>query len=285
MYVKTQGIYCIFLNISNLPPLLEIDVQHRLTAIGKNGILAAYEAELIEAETDSELYMIDTNNEHEEKLVKTYNIFTGLKKKTVRTVLTKGVAGIGKTFQAKLFMFDWAKGKSNKDVDVIVPLQFSELKTQKEALSLDSLLKGFFHDEAKPGVSIYEKKKVAFVLDGLENYDLPLDFDNNFELTDIKTAASMDVILTNLIKGNLLPNALLWIISQPSGVDKIPGEYIEQVTECRGKRAMLKQMKHLIYVLLEMISASVPGNKKEWIFHVIPHHILCLLIFCTPNAT
>ncbi|MED6241595.1 hypothetical protein ATANTOWER_021044, partial [Ataeniobius toweri] len=207
----------------------EIDAQHRLTEVGKNGILAACEMELIETETDSELYMIDTNNEDEEKLVKTYNkIFTDLKKKTVRTVLTKGVAGIGKTFQTKLFMFDWAKGKSNKDVDIIVPLRFSMLSKRKEALSLDSLLKSIFHDVA--GV---EKKKVAFVLDGLENNELPLDFDNNTELTDIKKPASMDVILTNLIKGNLLPKAFVWIISQPSGVHKIPDEYIEQVTECR----------------------------------------------------
>ncbi|XP_016519462.1 protein NLRC3-like [Poecilia formosa] len=209
--------------------------------------------------------MIDTNNQHEEKLVKTYNdMFTDLKKKTVRTVLTKGIAGIGKTFQAKLFMFDWAKGKSNKDVDIIVPLQFSELKTQKEAQSLDSLLKGFFHDEAKPGVSIYEKKKVAFVLDGLENYDLPLDFDNNIELTDIKTAASMDVILTNLIKGNLLPKALLWIISQPSGVHKIPGGYIEQVTECRES---LMRRKNLVSSLKRRFIQEYPDGGEDEVNH------------------
>lgn len=203
--------------------------------------MAAYETELIETETDSELYMIGTTDEHEEKLVKTYNdIFTDLKKKSVRTVLTNGVAGIGKTFQTKLFMCDWAKEKSNKDVDIIVPLQFSELSTQKEVLSMDSLLKTFFLDLAKHGPGTYEEKKVVFVLDGLENCDLPLDFENNIEHTDTKKSASMDVILTNLIKGNLLPKALLWIISQPLGVNKIPGELIEQVIECRGKSAMLK---------------------------------------------
>ncbi|MEQ2196310.1 hypothetical protein XENOCAPTIV_009415 [Xenoophorus captivus] len=226
--------------------------------------------ELIETDTDSELYMIDTNNEDEEKLVKTYNeIFTDLKKKTVRTVLTKGVAGIGKTFQTKLFMFDWAKGKSNKDVDIIVPLRFSKLSKRKEALSLDSLLKSFFHDVA--GV---EKKKVAFVLDGLENNELPLDFDNNTELTDIKKPASMDVILTNLIKGNLLSNAFVWIISQPSGVHKIPNEYIEQVTECRES---LIRRKKVVSSLKRRFIQEYPDEGEDEINHLnqkITEHIM-----------
>ncbi|XP_035991346.1 LOW QUALITY PROTEIN: uncharacterized protein LOC105922654 [Fundulus heteroclitus] len=253
----------------------EIDAQHRLTDIGRNGILAAYETELIEMETDSELYMIDTNNEFEEKLVETYDdLFTDLKKKTVRTVLTKGVAGIGKTFQTKLFMFDWAKGKSNKDVDIIIPLQFSELSKRKEALSMDSLLESFFRDVAEPGVGTYEKKKVALVLDGLENYEPPLDFDNNIELRDMKKPASMDVILTNLIKGNLLPKACLWIISQPSGVHKIPGEYIEQVTECRET---LMRRKKLVSSLKRRFIQEYPDGGEDEVSHPnqkITEHIM-----------
>ena len=149
-------------------------------------------------------------------------------------MLTKGVAGVGKTFQTRLFMADWAKGNSNKNIDLVVSLNFSELNTRRHKVqSMNDLLCDSL-DDVKRRVYKYETCKVAFVLDGLEKCKLPLDFLKNEELKDVEKPASMDVLLTNLIKRNLLPSAHLWIISQPSGVEKIPPEYIQKETECRG---------------------------------------------------
>lgn len=147
----------------------------------------------------------------------------------------KGVAGIGKTFQAKRFMVDWAKGKSNKKIDFIVSFNFSELNSKRnEVQNMNDLLRHSLSDNEHKGVCKYDDCKVAFVLDGLEKCELPLDFEKNKDLTDLEEPASINVLLTNLIKGKLLPSALLWIISQPSGVDKIPCQYINKLTECGG---------------------------------------------------
>lgn len=212
---------------------------HKLTAELKKTILRQHENKLTRHEIDTELYKIKAATNREAEIQPYNKLFHKSNTKEVRTVLMKGDAGVGKTFQTRLFMVDWAKGRSNKKIDLIVSFDFSELNSRRDKVqSLKDLLLHSLNDDKLTGVCKYDKCKVAFVLDGLEKCELPLDFEKNKDLTDMEEPASMDVLLTNLIKGNLLPSALLLIVSQPSGVDKIPSEYIQKVTECRGMKLL-----------------------------------------------
>ncbi|XP_074500836.1 uncharacterized protein LOC141773072 isoform X3 [Sebastes fasciatus] len=209
------------------------DVKHKLTADLKRRILSQHEDKLKSNETDTEIYEIPSVPSENAKPQTFDALFPNSKEKKVRTVLMRGVAGVGKTFQKSLFLVDWAKGKSNKKIDFIVSFNFRELNSRRdEVQSVNDLIHHSFNDD-KDSFYKYDKCKVLFVLDGLEKCKLPLDFAKNKDLTDMEERASMDVLLTNLIKGKLLPSACLWIIARPSGVDKIPPDYIQKETECR----------------------------------------------------
>ncbi|XP_028430050.1 NACHT, LRR and PYD domains-containing protein 3-like isoform X3 [Perca flavescens] len=153
----------------------------------------------------------------------------------IRTVMTKGVAGIGKTVLTQKFTLDWAEGKANQDIQFTFPFTFRELNVLKEKkYSLVELVDHFFSEMKEAGICRFEEFQVVFIFDGLDECRLPLDFHNTEILTDVTESASVDVLLTNLIRGKLLPSARLWITTRPAAANQIPAECVDMVTEVRG---------------------------------------------------
>ncbi|XP_032412093.1 NLR family CARD domain-containing protein 3-like [Xiphophorus hellerii] len=151
----------------------------------------------------------------------------------IRTVMTMGVAGIGKTLLTQKFTLDWAEGKTNQNIDFIFPFTFRELNMLKEEkFNLLELIHKLFSKTKE--ISSFETFQVLFIFDGLDESRLPLDFNNNPILTDVTESSSVDILVTNLIKGTLLPSALLWITTRPAAANQIPAEFTDMVTEVRG---------------------------------------------------
>ncbi|XP_060776736.1 NLR family CARD domain-containing protein 3-like [Neoarius graeffei] len=188
----------------------------------------------------------DVNKEHEMRQIETASRRPAtqetpikckdlFKDTSIRSVLTKGVAGIGKTVSVQKFILDWTEGEVHQDATFMFPLPFRELNLMKERnLSLMNLLHHFFPEMKELQFIDCDINKVLLIFDGLDECRLPLNFQNNERLCDVTESASVDVLLTNLIKGNLLPSAFLWITSRPAAANQIPPECVDQVTEVRG---------------------------------------------------
>ncbi|XP_058632540.1 NACHT, LRR and PYD domains-containing protein 12-like isoform X1 [Onychostoma macrolepis] len=234
----------------------------------------------------TELYITESesgeiNNEHE---VKCNDIFRPLpgQDEPIRTVLTKGVAGIGKTVSVQKFILDWAEEKENQDVQLIFPLPFREINLMKDkTLSLSDLMHIFFPEtkEMKPFSGEY---KVVFVFDGLDECRLSLDFQSNVRLCDVSESASVDVLLTNLIAGNLLPSVLIWITSRPAAADLIPSECVHRVTEVRGFNEPQKEEYFRKTISNQSLANRIISHLKSSRSLFIMCHIP---VFCWISAT
>ncbi|KAG5273088.1 hypothetical protein AALO_G00147520 [Alosa alosa] len=99
-------------------------------------------------------------------------------------------------------------------------------------MSLFSLLQEFFPDIKKYFLDPQNQYKTVIILDGLNEYDSSLDFKSEV-FKNVETEASVDVLLVNLLKRNLLGSALLWITSQPAAVSQLP-DIVYMLTELKG---------------------------------------------------
>uniref|UniRef100_A0A665TDR8 NACHT domain-containing protein n=1 Tax=Echeneis naucrates TaxID=173247 RepID=A0A665TDR8_ECHNA len=201
----------------------------------------------------------------------------------IRTVMTKGVAGIGKTVLTQKFTLDWAEDKANQDIEFTFPFTFRELNVLKEKkFSLVELVHLFFTETKEAGMCSFDHFQVVFIFDGLDECRLPLDFHNTEVLTDPTESTSVDVLLTNLIRGKLLPSARLWITTRPAAANQIPPQCVDMVTEVRGfndpqkEEYFRKRFRHE-----EQASRIISHIKTSRSLHIMCH----IPVFCWITAT
>uniref|UniRef100_A0A3P9KFP0 NACHT domain-containing protein n=1 Tax=Oryzias latipes TaxID=8090 RepID=A0A3P9KFP0_ORYLA len=201
----------------------------------------------------------------------------------IRTVMTKGVAGIGKTVLTQKFTLDWAEGKAHQNIHFIFPFTFRELNVLKEEkFSLVELVHHFFPETKEAGICSFEHFQVLFIFDGLDECRLSLDFHKTQILKDPRKSISVADLLTNLIRGNLLPSALLWITTRPAAANLIPAECVDMVTEIRGFNDPQKEE----YFRKRFRDEEQASRIISYIKRSRSLHIMCHIpVFCWITAT
>uniref|UniRef100_A0A3Q4GM41 B30.2/SPRY domain-containing protein n=1 Tax=Neolamprologus brichardi TaxID=32507 RepID=A0A3Q4GM41_NEOBR len=272
-------IFCLFgIAKAGNPTLLnQIYTELYITEGGSTEVNDEHEVRQIET--------VSKKSDSSETTIRQEDIFKGSPERhePIRTVLTKGVAGIGKTVLTQKFTLDWAEDKTNQDIQFMFPFTFRELNVLKEKkFSLMDLIHHFFPETKGSGICSFEDFQVVFIFDGLDECRLPLDFQNIETLTDVTESTSMDVLLTNLITRNLFPSARLWVTTRPAAASQIPPQYVDMVTEVRGFTDPQKE---------EYFRKRFRDKKQ--VCRIISHikrtrsiHIMCHIpVFCWITAT
>ncbi|XP_042247970.1 NLR family CARD domain-containing protein 3-like [Thunnus maccoyii] len=262
----------------NPTPLNEIYTELYITEGGSGDVNDEHEIRQIETASRT--------SSRPETIIKCEDIFQplpGRDHQPIRTVMTKGVAGIGKTVLTHKFTLDWAEDKANHNIQFTFPFSFRELNLLSgKKYSLVELLHVFFTNTKDAEICSFDKFKVVFIFDGLDECRLPLDFHNNEILTDVTESTSVDVLLTNLITGKLLPSAHLWITTRPAAANQIPPECVDMVTEVRGfTDAQKKEYFRKRFTDEEQASRIISHIKASQSLHIMCH----MPVFCWITAS
>ncbi|TWW62896.1 hypothetical protein D4764_04G0015430 [Takifugu flavidus] len=216
--------------------------------------------------------------------IKCQDIFKVLseQQKHIRVVLTNGVAGVGKTFSVQKFSLDWAEGLENQDISLVLPLSCRELNLiRDEQHSLLSLLHVFHPTLQKIRAEDLTVWKLLFIFDGLDESRFSLGFNKHQVISDVTQVSSVGVLLVNLIQGNLLPSALIWITSRPAAAYQIPPSCVDRITEVRGFTDSQKEEYFRRRFSDEDLSKRIISHIKA----SRSLHIMCLIpVFCWITA-
>ncbi|XP_035857006.1 protein NLRC3-like [Sander lucioperca] len=251
-------------------------------------VLYLIEGQSEEVNTQHEVRQLETASKKKtlhDSPIKCCDIFKALpdQQKHIRVVMMIGVAGVGKTFSVQKFCLDWAEGLENQDISLVIPLSFRELNLIKdEQYSLLELLRVFHPTLQEVTAEQLAGSKVLFIFDGLDESRLSLDFNNNEAVSDVTQKSSVNVLLTNLIQGKLLPSALVWITSRPAAANQIPPTCVDRVTEVQGFADAQKEEYFRKRVSDEDLSNRIISHIKT----SRSLHIMCLIpVFCWITAT
>ncbi|KAF0034400.1 hypothetical protein F2P81_012158 [Scophthalmus maximus] len=241
-----------------------------------------------EVNTQHEVRQLETTSKKKtlhETPIKCHDIFKdGLdQQRRIRVVLTNGVAGVGKTFSVQKFTLDWAEGLENQDVSLLILLSFRELNLIKDQQHSLLTLLHVFHPTLQ---KVTEEKlavcRLLFIFDGLDESRLSLDFNHREVVSDVTQRSSVNVLLTNLIQGNLLPSALVWITSRPAAANQIPPTCVDRVTEVRGFTDTQREEYFRRRFSDEELSSRIISHLKT----SRSLHIMCQIpVFCWISAT
>ncbi|CAG5917198.1 unnamed protein product [Menidia menidia] len=190
-----------------------------------------------EVQTQHEVRQLEASRSLQDAPIRCHDIFRASAEQpgAIRVVLTSGVAGVGKTFSVLKFTLDWAQGLENQDVGLVALLSFRELNLLRGGrLSLLGLLEAFHPTLQALGAEQLAACRLVLIFDGLDESRLDLDFSSSPVLTDPTQSSPLSWLLASLIRGDLLPSALVWITSRPAAANRVPPACVDRLTEVRG---------------------------------------------------
>ncbi|KAA0720123.1 hypothetical protein E1301_Tti008250 [Triplophysa tibetana] len=193
----------------------------------------------------------------------------------VRSVVVRGSPGCGKSFAVQRFILDWVDGKTHQDIFFLLPMNFKELNQMRdEEYTLLGIINSLYPEMKEVENLDFEGCPVMFIFDGLDDSQINFEFRRTVYWCDTDRPTTVKILITNLIRGNLLYSCSVLVISRPGVLDAIPQEHTHQLLEVRGFNSDQREayFRRTIenQALAERVIEHLKGSKTLFIMCHLP---------------
>ncbi|XP_034557043.1 NLR family member X1 isoform X2 [Notolabrus celidotus] len=179
-------------------------------------------------------------------------------------VLLYGAVGTGKSTVVRKLVLDWCRGTTLRQFKLLVPFSCEDLGELSKAASLRDLVgRKYLHLRKHPLLSGegVQARDVLFLFNGMEKMKLDFRIGATELCSDPNEPLPPAVLVVNLLRKYLLPEASILVTTRLSALDRIPQKYVSRYAQICGFNDPDRQRAYFTSRLLQQTGET--GQNQE----------------------
>ncbi|XP_031694584.1 NLR family member X1 isoform X2 [Anarrhichthys ocellatus] len=187
-------------------------------------------------------------------------------------VLMYGAVGTGKSTAVRKLVLDWCAGRTLTQFKLLVPFSCEDLGQLSKVVSLRDLVsRKYLHLKKNPLLSGEgnQAKDVLFVFNGMEKMNLDFRIGATELCSDPDEALPPGVVVVNLLRKYLLPEASILVTTRLSALDRIPQKYVSRYAQICGFNDPDRQRAYFSSRLLQQCGETGQNHEAHTLIELL----------------
>ncbi|XP_054458377.1 NLR family member X1 [Anoplopoma fimbria] len=187
-------------------------------------------------------------------------------------VLLYGAVGTGKSTVVRKLVLDWCTGRTLTQFKLLVPFSCEDLGQLSKVASLRDLVsRKYLHLRKHPLLSGEgnQAKDVLFLFNGMEKMNLDFRIGATELCSDPNEALSPGVVVVNLLRKYLLPEASILVTTRLSALDRVPQKYVSRYAQICGFNDPDRQRAYFNSRLLQQSGESARNQEANALIELL----------------
>lgn len=187
-------------------------------------------------------------------------------------VLLYGAVGTGKSTVVRKLVLDWCTGTTLTQFKLLVPFSCEDLGQLSKAASLRDLVsRKYLHLRKHPLLSGEgnQAKDVLFLFNGMEKMKLDFRIGATELCSDPNEMLPPGVVVVNLLRKYLLPEASILVTTRLSALGRIPQKYVSRYAQICGFNDPERQRAYFTSRLLQQSGETARNHEAHALIELL----------------